>query len=151
MQQQGQSVLCEKKDSRLLMTVISGGFRVRLPCAAGCVHARSAVSDSLRSHGLIPWTAAHQAPPSMGFSRQACWSGLPCPPPGDPPDLEIKLGALVSPALQAASLPPEPSGKPIYVTSQDLIPPVHLRVRKWEFYQLFITNQIGLNRRTPGT
>ena len=24
-----------------------------------------------------PWTAAHQAPPSMGFSRQGCWSGLP--------------------------------------------------------------------------
>ena len=24
-----------------------------------------------------PWTAAHQAPPSMGFSRQECWSGVP--------------------------------------------------------------------------
>ena len=31
----------------------------------------------------IPWTAAHWAPLSMGFSRQECWSGLPCPPPGD--------------------------------------------------------------------
>ena len=28
-----------------------------------------------------PWTAAHQAPPSMGFSRQEYWSGLPLPPP----------------------------------------------------------------------
>ena len=28
-----------------------------------------------------PWTAAHQAPPSMGFSRQEYWSGLPCPSP----------------------------------------------------------------------
>ena len=26
-----------------------------------------------------PWTAAHQAPPSLGFSRQAYWSGLPFP------------------------------------------------------------------------
>ena len=26
-----------------------------------------------------PWTAAHQAPPSMGFSRQECWSGVPLP------------------------------------------------------------------------
>ena len=26
-----------------------------------------------------PWTAAYQAPPSMGFSRQEYWSGLPCP------------------------------------------------------------------------
>ena len=29
------------------------------------------------------WTVAHQAPLSMGFSRQEYWSGLPCPPPGD--------------------------------------------------------------------
>ena len=34
----------------------------------------------------IPWTVAHQAPLSMGFSRQEYWSGLPCPPPGDLPD-----------------------------------------------------------------
>ena len=31
------------------------------------------------------WTVAHQAPPSMGFSRQEYWSGLPCTPPGDLP------------------------------------------------------------------
>ena len=30
-----------------------------------------------------PWTAAHQAPPSMGFSRQEYWSGLPLPSPGN--------------------------------------------------------------------
>ena len=28
-----------------------------------------------------PWTVAHQAPPSMGFSRQECWSGVPLPSP----------------------------------------------------------------------
>ena len=28
-----------------------------------------------------PWTAAHQAPPSLGFSRQECWSGVPLPSP----------------------------------------------------------------------
>ena len=28
-----------------------------------------------------PWTVAHQAPPSMGFSRQEYWSGLPFPSP----------------------------------------------------------------------
>ena len=33
-----------------------------------------------------PWTIAHQAPLSMGFSRQEDWSGLPCPSPGDLPD-----------------------------------------------------------------
>ena len=30
-----------------------------------------------------PWTIAHQAPLSLGFSRQEYWSGLPFPPPGD--------------------------------------------------------------------
>ena len=33
-----------------------------------------------------PWTVAHQAPPSMGFSRQEYWSGLPFPSPGNLPD-----------------------------------------------------------------
>ena len=36
---------------------------------------------------VVPWTVAHQAPLSMGFSRQEYWSGLPSPPPGDCPDL----------------------------------------------------------------
>ena len=36
---------------------------------------------------MTPWTAAHQAPPSLGSSRQEHWSGLPCPPPGHLPDL----------------------------------------------------------------
>ena len=43
-----------------------------------------------------PWTVACQAPLFMGFSRQAYWSGLPCPPPGDLPDPGIEP---VSPAL----------------------------------------------------
>jgi len=30
---------------------------------------------------VTPWTAAHQAPPSMGFSRQEHWGGLPLPSP----------------------------------------------------------------------
>ena len=30
---------------------------------------------------VTPWTAAYQAPPSMGFSRQEYWSGLPLPSP----------------------------------------------------------------------
>ena len=50
------------------------------------------------------WTVARQAPLSMGFSRQEYWSGLPCPPPGSPPDPEIEPASPVSPALQAASL-----------------------------------------------
>ena len=51
-----------------------------------------------------PWTVDHQAPLSMGFSRQEYWSGLPFPSPGDLPNLRTKCG---SPALQADSLPTE--------------------------------------------
>ena len=49
-----------------------------------------------------PWTVAHQALLSMEFSRQECWSGLPCAPPGDHPDPGIKPR---SPVLRADSLP----------------------------------------------
>ncbi|ELR59872.1 hypothetical protein M91_19863, partial [Bos mutus] len=41
----------------------------------------------------------HQAPLSMGFSRQEYWSGLPYPPPGDLPNPRIKPMSLMSPAL----------------------------------------------------
>ena len=57
---------------------------------------------------VTPWTVAYQAPLSMGFSRQECWSGLPFPSPGDLPDPGIEPG---SPALQADALPSEPPGK----------------------------------------
>ena len=52
-----------------------------------------------------PWTVAHQAPPSMGFSRQEYWSGLPFPSPGDLPNPGIEPR---SPALQADYLTSEP-------------------------------------------
>ena len=48
---------------------------------------------------VSPWTIAHQAPLSVGFSREEFWSELPCPPPGDLPDPEIKPTSLGSPAL----------------------------------------------------
>ena len=43
-----------------------------------------------------PWTVACQTPPSIGFSRQEYWNGVPFPSPEDLPDLGIKPG---SPAL----------------------------------------------------
>ena len=54
------------------------------------------------------WTVAYQAPPSMGFSRQEFWSGLPFPSPGDLPNPGIEPR---SPALQADALLSEPPGK----------------------------------------
>ena len=56
-----------------------------------------------------PWTVAYQVPPSMGFSRQEYWSGLPFPSPRDLPDPRIEPG---SPKVQADSLPSELPGKP---------------------------------------
>ena len=56
-----------------------------------------------------PWTVALQAPPSMGFSRQEYWSGLPFPSPGDLPKPGIEPR---SPAFQADALTSEPPGKP---------------------------------------
>ena len=58
---------------------------------------------------VTPWTVAHQAPLSMGFSRQEYWSGLPFPSPGDLPNPGIEPG---SPALQADALSSEPPRKP---------------------------------------
>ena len=58
----------------------------------------------LQPHGL----GTYQTPPSMGFSRQEHWSGLPSPSPGhlSHPGIEHR-----SPALQADSLPTELQGK----------------------------------------
>ena len=47
----------------------------------------------------IPWTAARQAPLSMGFPRQEYWGGLPFPSPGDHPYPGIKPTSPASPAL----------------------------------------------------
>ena len=60
-----------------------------------------------------PWTVAYQAPPSMGFSKQEYWSGLPFPSPGDLSDPGIEPGF---PALQANALTSEPPGKPQWKT-----------------------------------
>ena len=53
---------------------------------------------------VILWTVAHQAPLSMGFSRQGYWSGLPFPPPGDLPHPGIEPVSPEAPVLQVDSL-----------------------------------------------
>ena len=61
---------------------------------------------------VTPWTAARQAPLSMGFFRQEHWSGLPFPSPGEFSDPEIKPESL---ALEADSLPTALQGKTSFV------------------------------------
>ena len=60
---------------------------------------------------VILWTVAHQAPLSVGFSKQEYWSWLPCPSPGDLPHPGIEPR---SPALEVDSLWLAPPGKPTY-------------------------------------
>ena len=59
-----------------------------------------------------PWTIAYQAPPSMGFSRQEYWRGLPFPSPGDlsQPGIEPR-----SPALWADALLSKLPGSPLVI------------------------------------
>ena len=68
--------------------------------------ASSAAAKSLQLYPTLcdPIDTAHQAPPSLGFSRQEHWSGLPFPSPGNLLNLGIKPRA---PTLQADSLPTE--------------------------------------------
>ena len=96
-------------------------------CLAQCMHLKNAnpinlpadiplakvkVKVKSLSHVRLfatPWTVAYQAPPSMGFSRQEYWSGLPFPSPGDLPDPGIEAR---SPALEADALTSELPGNP---------------------------------------
>ena len=66
------------------------------------------MSDSF----VTPWAVARQAPPSMGFSRQEYWSGVPFPSPGDLPHSGMEPA---SAALAGGFFTTEPPGKP-YLT-----------------------------------
>ena len=69
-------------------------------CVCVCVHTQLWTES-------IPWTAACQAPLSMGFSRLEGWSGLPFPSPGDLPDAGIK------PVSAGGIFSTAPPGKPV--------------------------------------
>ena len=56
----------------------------------GGVVSHSVVSNS----SVTPWTVGCQAPLSIGIPRQEYWSGVPFPPPGDPPNLGLNLSLL---------------------------------------------------------
>ena len=69
----------------------------------------SSSSSSMCAKWLQPcltetlWVVAHQAPQSMGFTRQDYWSGWPCPAPGGLPEPGIKPASLTCPALPGGS------------------------------------------------
>ena len=76
-----------------------------------------------------PWIIAHQAPLSMGFSRQEHWSGLPCPSPGDLPDPGIEPVSLMSSALAGM----------FFTTSAT----VGMKVLLWPYSQCFWTKKLA--------
>ena len=79
------------------------------------------LSHLFMSNSLKPYRLAYQAPLSMGLFRKEYWSGLPFPPPCDLPSQGIEPTTPLSPALQANSLPSEPSGKPPKLLSWNII------------------------------
>ena len=60
-------------------------------------------------------TVAHQAPLSLGFSRQERWSGFLCPPPADIPDPGTKPRSFASPASAGKFFTTVPPGKPLFL------------------------------------
>ena len=81
---------------------------------------------------MTPWTEAHQAPLSLGFSRQEYWSGLPFPSQGDLLNSGIEPA---SPTLKASTLP--------------LVPPENsesslVMVKRKMFWNLFKSIHCGL-------
>ena len=50
---------------------------------------------------MTPWTAAYQAPPSMGFSRQEYWSGVPSPSPGNMVTWDLMLSGYEGEKMKA--------------------------------------------------
>ena len=62
-----------------------------------------------------PWTVAHQAPLSMGFTRQEYWGGLPFPTPEDLPNPQIQPESPVSPALAGGFFTTAPLGSPFHL------------------------------------
>ena len=88
---------------------------------------------------MTPWTGAYEAPPSMGFSRQEYWSGLPLPSPGDLPDPGIKPG---SPALEADTLTSEPPGKPLICVHEWTLTSLKTRASKVKSETQFFTSYV---------
>ena len=97
-----------------------------------CMHAQSLSRVWLSA---TPWTVAHQAFLSLGFSRQEYWSELPFPPPEDLPNQGIEPE---SPALAGGFFTTAPPNTHIYILP--LIPIIFLKQIAFFFTKYFIMN-----------
>ena len=93
-------------------------------CVCVCVCARALCHFSCVRLFATLWTVAHQAPLSMGVSRQECWSEFPRPPPGDLPDPGMEPASLMSPASAGGFLSTVPPGKSTSTTALCQITPL---------------------------
>ena len=98
---------------QFLMVVLSAWWNSDGKCAIFEVNCNEHMKVKMKSLSCVrlfatPWTVARQAPPSMGFSRQEYWSGVPLPSPVDLPNPGIEPR---SPTLQADALTYELAGK----------------------------------------
>ena len=94
------------------------------------------------------WTIAHQAPLSMGFSRQKYWSELPCPPLEDLPHPGIELCLFFLMHYQAVSLPLTPPGKRCYFCSCSVAAPPFPPALIFPSIRIF-SNESALQIRWP--
>ena len=82
--------LCDphrRRPTRLLRPWDSPGKSTGWVAISSPMHACMLSHFSRAQLCVTPWTAAHQVPLSLGFSRKEHWSGMPCPPPSVPPSL----------------------------------------------------------------
>ena len=92
--------LCWAKSLQSCVTPMDRELVVEFFTYSGCVCVCVCASWLSRVWLFVtPWTVAHQASLSMGFSRQEYWRGLPCPPLEDLPNPGIEPRFLRSPAL----------------------------------------------------
>ena len=86
-----------------------------------CITYACVLSHSVMPDSVTPWTVVHQAPLSMGFSRQDYQNGLPFTAPEDLPDWRIEPESLVLPALAGRFFTTAPPGKPCITYMESLI------------------------------
>ena len=94
---------------------------------------------------VTPWTVAYQAPPSMEFSRQEYWSGVPFPSPGDLPDPGIKPGAIIRFQLFTGFFPSLRKNSwhiPLYMFKTYSVMTCFTYIMKWLLLQVQLTSLI---------
>ena len=131
------------------MTLLEHPVPLQIPQLSGVLPSRErervCVCEREFSHFLLfatPWTVAHQAPPSMGFSRQEHWSGLPFPPPGDLPNARIEPKSCLPLALASRPFTAAVPGKPCHTF-------LLLLLSRFSRVQLCATPQTAAHQATP--